>query len=245
MIYRIFIAFSLFSFSSCAYYHISGESASVINVYEDSAAESEIEALISPYSEKLGMAMDQVIGSTSVELYKAKPESPLGNFLTDIVQQSAEQKTAIKENLFSIVNYGGIRLPALPAGDITSRMIYELLPFENYIDIVEMNSEQLQFFLDHISKRGPWPVSAELSYKISLSDSTAKDILINERALDASALYYVAMPDYIANGGDDCSFLKPLKRSHTGMLLRDVIIEHIQNKKSPLSASIEDRVRYE
>lgn len=228
----------------CHYYHISGERVTALEVSEDEIADTSISEFIAPYSQKLGEAMDETIGSSAVRLYKAKPESPLGNLLSDIVQTYAIEHSDNKERLFSVVNYGGIRLDELSEGDISVETIYELLPFENRIVIVDMTEKELKVFLDHISRRGPWPVSSELSYKISMIDSSATDIRINDKALIESSTYSVAMPDYIANGGDDCYFLKELKNKDTGHLLRDVVIEFIRNQKEDISSKIEGRIIY-
>ena len=55
--------------------------------------------------------------------------------------------------------------------------------------------------------------------------------LINQKT------YSVALPDYIANGGDDCEFLTECKRINTGMFLRDAVI--LELKKNDPSQSID------
>jgi len=241
----IFFIILIGALSSCSYYHVSSERVSSVSVNKNSEIDEEINAFISPYSERLGLAMDEVIGTASESIYKAKPESPLGNFLSDIVQSYAIDFTDSKQTLFSVVNYGGIRLSEIAQGDIRTRSIYELLPFENIVVIVEMNKEQLIEFLNHISKRGPWPVSSELSYNISIADTSVNSVMINNEALNKNEMYYVAMPDYIANGGDDCTFLKKLDRESTDLLLRDLVIEYIKEQDTPLSAKVDGRISYE
>jgi len=231
--------------SSCSYYHINAERVSAIEVNGDNEGDDEIARFIAPYSEKLNKAMDEVIGTAALRMEKKKPESLLGNFLADIVQHAVEENQGTTENLFSVVNYGGIRLDEIPEGDITRRSIYDLLPFENMIVIVEMNQAQLVQFLDHISARGPWPISNALFYKIRSADASAQNIKIHKKPINKSGSYYVAMPDYIANGGDDCSFLKELPRESTGLLLRDAVIDYIMKSDTPCSATIEGRISYE
>ena len=55
----------------------------------------------------------------------------------------------------------------------------------------------------------------------------------------------IATIDYIANGGDNCAFLKDKKQWATGVLFRDAIIQHVesgsQNGQSVV-AKIEERV---
>jgi len=35
------------------------------------------------------------------------------------------------------------------------------------------------------------------------------------------------LPDYIANGGDDCFFLKPIPRLNSHLYIRDIVIEYL------------------
>ncbi|MBK8828139.1 MAG: hypothetical protein IPO26_15905 [Saprospiraceae bacterium] len=50
-------------------------------------------------------------------------------------------------------------------------------------------------------------------------------------ALDNEKMYNVALPDYLANGGDNMIFLKGLKTHNTGALIRDMVINHLRENK--------------
>lgn len=241
----IFLLIFIGILSSCYHYHVDAERVTVLEVSEKSKADADIESFVAPYAEKLTEAMDEVIGRASSPLYLKKPESSLGNFLADIVQEASQINSGKQKNLFSVLNYGGIRVNEIPEGEIKIRAIYELLPFENTVVIMEMNQKELQQFLDHISKRGPWPISKEISYKINSIDSSAMEILINNKPINATDKYYVAMPDYIANGGDDCAFLKEHPRESTDLLLRDAVITYIRNLNGQCTAEIDGRLSYE
>ena len=56
-------------------------------------------------------------------------------------------------------------------------------------------------------------------------------LLIQQSFVNPDSIYIVATNDYIANGGDNCSFLKPCKRVNTGVLIRDLMIAYIQKHK--------------
>ena len=49
--------------------------------------------------------------------------------------------------------------------------------------------------------------------------------------IDKDSVYIVATNDYLANGGDNCSFLQTCKRQNTGILLRDLMITYIRKNK--------------
>lgn len=198
--------------------------------------------IIAPYKTALDEQMGEVIGKTNKRLFKEKPESPLGNWLTDALQAQV-QSLSSKAVDASVQNYGGIRIPELPEGEVTLGKLYELMPFDNMLVVVEMTGRVTQQFFDHIAADGGWPVSREISFV--LKGKRADRLMIHGKPLDPEATYRISLPDYIANGGGDCSFLVGLPRENTGRLVRDLLIKHtreltLQNKL--LEAQVEGRI---
>lgn len=184
-----------------------------------------LDSLIAPYKMALDAQMNAVIGQVSTRLYKEKPESPLGNWVADALQ--AETMLLTNKPLdASVQNYGGLRIPELPAGPVTLGKVYELMPFDNMQVILEMDGATVQRFFDHIAADGGWPVSKEVQFV--LQGQRAKLLTINDKAIDPAATYRIAMPDYIANGGGDCDFLRDLPRENTGQFVRDLLIRHVE-----------------
>jgi 2',3'-cyclic-nucleotide 2'-phosphodiesterase (5'-nucleotidase family) len=183
-------------------------------------------AIIAPYKAALDQQMDVVIGHSAQRLYKEKPESPLGNWIADAIQKQA-RKVSRETIDASIQNYGGIRIPEIPAGPVSLGKIYELMPFDNLLVIVEMSGQQVLQLFNHIAADGGWPVSSEIQF--ILKDKQAKKISVNRKALISDQLYRIAMPDYIANGGGDCDFLIDLPRTNTGHLIRDLLIQEVKD----------------
>src|SRR5690606_11149141 len=104
-----------------------------------------------------------VIGRTDIPLTKAQPESTLGNFVADaqmIVAKKLDNKVVA-----SVVNYGGIRLNYIAPGELTKGKIFELMPFDNMLTIVEVPGEVLKQFCNHMAKYRGWPVSG-ITYTI-------------------------------------------------------------------------------
>jgi hypothetical protein len=95
-----------------------------------------------------------------------------------------------------------------------------------------------------MAKAKGWPI-AGLSYV--LHDKKAADIVVMGEPLNEHIIYKIAVSDYIANGGDHCDFLTPLKKKHTGILVRDALIDYVAKSESqnkPLHPVIENRVHY-
>ncbi len=203
----------------------------------DSTAENQI----IPYRKKMEEKMNEVVGVMRKSLVKGSPESTMGNWLSDLIHEQSELKAGRKID-FTILNLGGLRIPSLPEGKITRGNIFELLPFENTINLVELDSATVVQLFQHIAKKGGWPMShaSFLIYNIKV-----RDIKIKGKPLSNNKKYIVAMPDYIANGGDNTFFLKDLPKENIKLLLRDATIEYMKNQyrqNKIMDAELDDRI---
>lgn len=194
---------------------------------DSSATAENVELLISPYKQQLDAAMNEVIGRAARSMTKRKPESPLGNWVADVLMTEARNLYGTEVDA-AVQNYGGIRISEIPSGNITVGKIYELMPFDNMLVLVEMNGTQVQQFFNKIAADGGWPVSAEVHF--TARGENAQNLQLSQTAIDPEGQYKIAMPDYIANGGGDMAFLKPLARQNSGMQIRDLLIKYIRDK---------------
>jgi len=111
--------------------------------------------------------------------------------------------------------------------------------------VLNMSSDMLQQFFDHIAIKGGWPVSEQVQFKLDTIQNKAINIKINGEALDSNRNYHVVMPDYIANGGDDCSMLKKMPQQNLNVLLRDAMLEYLNLHKDTIAPVLEKRIYYE
>ncbi len=236
---------SLLLFNSCrTHYKIKDTDFRQYRLQADDGVtpDPELERYFKTFRAKLNEKTQEILIKSAIEMTKGKPESTLGNFFADIFYEEAAKLTD-KPLAFAAQNYGGLRRPSLPKGDITVGHIYELMPFENFIVILEADSSMLQNFFDHIAAHGGWPVSKQVHMRIE--NDKAKDIRLNGQALHGDKIYYFALPDYIANGGDRFFFLKELPRQETGVLIRDAVIHNLREKAKNgiiLNPKIENRI---
>lgn len=201
-----------------------------------------IQAMITPYQTQLEAKMNLKVGFAPLALKKQKPESSLGNWVADLIQVKCAEYTKSTVD-FAIVNYGGLRIPSIPAGDVSRGKLFELMPFDNSLVVVEITGETVQALFDLMAKNGGWPISKEVRYEIN--QGQAQNIMIAGKPLDNTATYRIGMSDYIANGGDRCSFLKGKTMQNTNVLFRDAMIafatQELQ-KGQAIEAKIEGRV---
>lgn len=228
-------------FASCSHsYHITKQEAHTTKV-KDITPDSNLMKMIQPYKEQLDVKMNEVIGRADTTLTKKQPECTLGNFMVD-AQLCSAQKIDPSVNI-SVANYGGIRLSYLSPGEIKLRNMYELMPFDNMLTIIEIPGSTFHKFCDHIAALGGWPVSG-MSFVIK--DKKAINIFISGKPLNEQATYKLAISDYIANGGDKCDFLKTAKQRSTDILIRDALIDYVINltaQNKVLHPSLENRVQ--
>ncbi|RQO32333.1 hypothetical protein DBR32_01630 [Taibaiella sp. KBW10] len=236
------LGWSVMAACSSAHYTVATYQPKLITISDTIAPDKSMTAFLQPYKQKMDSNMNQVIGTSEVSLSKAQPESNMGNFVAD-AQLEAAQKLNAKVQV-SVVNYGGLRIPFIGKGNITKGKIYELMPFDNMVTIVDVPGTILVEFCNHIAKRKGWPVSG-LSFTIK--NEQAEGILANGAAINPHLIYKVALSDYIANGGDDCDFLKSCKRYPSPVFLRDAIMDKVKAgalAQNSIYATTQNRIIY-
>ncbi len=197
---------------------------------------------LKPYKAGVDTQMQVMVARTDAPLTKAQPESTMGNLVAD-AQLEAGKKIDPKV-VAAVSNYGGLRIPIIPKGTITRGKIYELMPFDNTIAIVEIPGNIVQQYCNSMAKRKGWPVSG-MTFAIT-KDGEATDIRIGGQKMDPARLYKFSLNDYNARGGDNCDFLIPLKKRYTTVFIRDAILEHLSGSVSGkiYHPYLDNRVRY-
>lgn len=237
---------TILSLTSCkTYNHISNIETERVTVSDETQADVDdrITVMIEPYKRQLDAKMDEVIGVLETDLEKKLPQGSLNNWMTDIIHDRANAYHDQPVD-FSIQNYGGIRVPKLAKGDVVVRDIYELMPFDNEIVILELDHGLLIQMIDHMADGRGWPVSKELRMTIT-ADKKAKDVTISGEPIDPNRTYRMAIPDYVANGGGGCDFLKPIPQAKIGWNVREAIIDYLRNHNDPMSALLDGRITKE
>jgi len=184
-----------------------------------------LEALIAPYRERLAATMRSGLAPLGGELRLGKPESTLGNWLTDILQRYTTETRGISSD-FTLCNYGGVRIGSIGQDSLRVGTIYELLPFDNELVIVTLSGSETEALIRYMARSGFWPLSRGI--EVMQSDNRIEWIKIGGKPLEVTRPYRVQMPDYVANGGDGTAFLAVAPREKVGSLMRDAVIAQLQ-----------------
>lgn len=205
--------------------------------------DSAIGVFLQPYREQVDRTMNGVLGVNPENMDKKQPESTLGNFMTDAYYTMAMEKYNTRVDL-AFMNYGGIRLNQLPAGNITVGKIFELMPFDNLLVLQKVKGKVLQQVLDLAASKGGWPVTG---LSMQIQNNKAVNVIVGGRPLDPEADYTIVNSDFLANGGDNLDMLRSIPQISNGYLMRDALMDYIRKlngEGKKIGASIENRVTY-
>ncbi|MEL7120932.1 MAG: 5'-nucleotidase C-terminal domain-containing protein [Bacteroidota bacterium] len=242
IIFHVATIFYFVALTSCKTNHLADITTEFYSVEAERsiAGDDEIEALISPYRSQLESEMNEVIGHVEKTLTKESPESTMGNWYADLCKVQTE-KLADEAVDFAVLNQGGMRIPSIAAGPITKGKIFEFMPFDNAMVMMELSGKEVKALADHIARGGGWPVSKE--FRFNIEDRKAKDVTIKGLVVDDNKKYKIATIDYLANGGSGAAMLKTIERKELGILLRDLIISYIKDQDTPMTAQLDGRIK--
>jgi 2',3'-cyclic-nucleotide 2'-phosphodiesterase (5'-nucleotidase family) len=173
--------------------------------------------------------MNVVIGYNAAPLEKKSQGNTLGFFITDAYLEMAKQKFDPKVDA-AFMNSGGIRLPEIPAGDITQGKIFELMPFDNLMVLLKMKGSLLKQYLDTLAANEG---VIESGITMQIVNKSAQQVLVGGKPLDLNGDYTIVHSDYVAMNSN---LLKNIHRNTNGYLLRDALLDYVklvnsQNKK--------------
>jgi len=210
-------------------------------INNNDAPDPDLVNLIKPYSDSVNKSMNDIVGIADISLEKKLPESTLGNFMVDAFYIMAKEKYSTQVD-GAILNYGGIRLNQLPAGNVNRGKVFELMPFDNLLVLQKMSGTVLQQLLDLTASKGGWPLAG---ITMQIKDKKAVNVMIGGKPIDMNASYTIANSDFVGNGGDDADMLRSIPQIVNGYLMRDAIFDYIlrlKQKRKNISADIENRV---
>ncbi len=235
--------FCLFSCQSKLY--VQQKNVQYLTIADTQAEDTSMVRVIQPYKEQIEKRMSKVIGVAKKELKAERNdiESTLGNFVADLIHQQV-QKTTQKNIDFAIVNNGSLRVP-ISAGNITLGNIYELMPFENELVLIQLKGKDI---FELLAYEGQFRKTSFSNMQLRYTpDGQLVEALLGGKKIEPEQTYYLATYDYLGNGGDGMNCLVPLKKEVIGVTLRTAIIQQIEELHTAgkeIDAAIERRVLF-
>ena len=206
--------------------------------------DTQISEFIKPYKQHLNATLDSSLAYNPGLLSKNDGDlnTAIGNLMADAVFIQANpvfKKRTGKSIDMVLLNHGGIRAE-IPAGNVSSRTAYQIMPFENEIVVAELTGKKIKEMLKYLEKaKSAHPVSgikilADKNYKI-------KNARIQGNEIEDNNTYFVATSDYLVHGGDNMAFFSdPENLYQTDYKIRNAMIDYFK-KIDTIQAKIDDR----
>jgi len=223
--------------------------------HENFTPVAEVTAAIERMQSALDEVLDIIVGYNPVMLYGdttdraslRSMEVPIGNLVADAVRYATNADIALH-------NSGGIRAD-LPAGDITKRDIVSILPFNNYVVVLELTEEQLWEVLEHsvsaVPGNGRFMQVAGVSFSFDPErpeGSRIFNVIVDALVglpIDAPRTVTVATNNFVASGGDGFTTFVDLEVLSEAANLDEVLIAFMAAHMSTnveISAVVEGRI---
>ncbi len=211
-----------------------------LEVGADVPPDPEVLAFLAPQAKTVNARAQRVVGSLKGPLERGKPESTLGNFVTDAMREGTGRVTGTAPDL-CFTNSGGLRRN-LDAGPVTEGVLVELMPFDNSIIVFDASAEQLEGILARLAQRGD--PSSGVTY--TRRSGKAHDVRVGGEPIARGRSYRLCTNDYIFEGGGGYPFEGVSNVSYTGVLLRDLLIqqfEQAQKAGEAIAPALDGRVK--
>jgi len=206
-----------------------------------------IKAIVDGYNNQLTAKLSVVIGKALVTLDGERAdvrtkETNLGNYVADWMHISTGADIAFEDG-------GSIRV-SIPAGDVTVGSVYNVLPFDNILEILEIKGSILKVALENsvssYPAQGGWFAQVSgFSFTFDPSKpvgSRVVSITKDGKPMNMDATYKLCVQDYTALGGDGYSMLIGAKvLSKTSEWNRDGLVNYIKANPN-MSATVEGRI---
>ena len=188
-------------------------------------ADPATKALVDRYAAASGPQAARVVGTLAGPVTKAETvdrEHTAGTFIADAILNTARKAGG----QIALINTGGVRTDLIPesGGQVTYGQIFAIQPFGNNIVLKLLTGEQLKRLLEQQfasgSNTAEKPVmlmpSKGLFFAYDLrrpAGSRIVEMRLNGKRIDPAASYKVAVPSFLASGGDNLSVLAEVEEA--------------------------------
>ena len=215
-------------------------------------SDPDVTAIMDYYEALIEDIKNEVIGCAASDITRDyRYESEMGDWVTDIMRAyDVDGDPATVDIHFALTNSGGLRAD-IDAGDITFGEVFEALPFDNTLVVVELDDSEVRQVLEEgiTGAHGVVQVSGlkfKFDYDAPVGSRIVGDVidLSTGLPLDPTTTYYVAVNDFMANGGDDYDTLPLNPQLNTYVLVRDIVVDWVKAAGcfDPPDPAVEQRI---
>ena len=181
-----------------------------------------VKAIVAGHAEAAGRIFETVI-ATAPAIMGREPnsENALGGWMADCYKENLGTDVALQ-------NGGGIRAE-IPAGPVTLRTIFSVMPFDNALVKLVMKGSDLRAVFDYgvgMGKIAQFSGANIEYYRPKPAGERLASVSVGGAPLDDAKIYSIATLDFLTSGGDGYSaFDRFVSSEATGVLARDLLNE--------------------
>ena len=204
----------------------------------DSRVDRDLTAVLDSYRQGVDSLNAVRVATSAIPLEQGSPE--LLNYVTDFVLERGRELAPDVD--MAMMNRGGLRR-SLPKGDISEGHIIMMMPFYNYIDVIEIKGSDLLDAFDVTAAFGGQGVSSNVRAKVNPATKKASDVTLDGKPVDPDKTYRLATIDYLSAGGD---YMKPLTRgkvvAQSPNVIYNDLMDYMRRSNKKINPSGERRV---
>lgn len=236
---HIILITNVLAYSQDSFRLISSERIPVDSRYDDEVNKSD-KRFLALYKSRMDRQLNTMVANADSPIEADDPAGALNYFCADLMLKQIRE--VWQEPIdFSLVNNHAFR-KALPEGPITLADVYETLPFENEIVILQLKGSDVKRLFNTIARRQTESFSGA---QIKVKDNNLASLLIGGKPLDEARVYTLVTIDYLAEGSGGMTPLKKaVERYYTKIFLRDIIVKEMEaysRRGKLLSPAIDNR----
>ena len=185
-------------------------------------------AIYGKYEEEVGPVLGKILGKTTVDLDHDRYAEPslLGEWTCEIMKDAVGVQ-------IGMTNGGGLRCP-IPAGEITAGILYEVMPFDNYLYTMKLLGADVKANIEHgiMNDEIGWVEIAgvRVTYNpgAEAGNRITSMVLEDGTPVEMDEYYTVVTHDFMFNGGDKYNFENAKDGLNTFIPIRDAMMEAVE-----------------
>lgn len=200
----------------------------LLSLSSSAGVDPKIQAIVDRHAAAVGKIFDTVVATATAALNRdAEREAELGSWMSDCYRETAKTDLALQ-------NGGGIRAE-IPAGPVTLRHLFSVMPFDNALVTLKMTGAQARRVLDHGLKQGRIAQfsGARVVQRRAGGERSLESVEVGGAPLDDAKPYSLVTLDFLVAGGDGYSpFADAAAREDLGILARDALRACAERQKT-------------
>ncbi|MDO5715855.1 MAG: 5'-nucleotidase C-terminal domain-containing protein [Tissierellia bacterium] len=200
------------------------------NIIKDKEAEKFYDDLQKELNPIKGEVIGEANGEFTHDRSNKGSNTLLGRWSCEVMAEKTDAQIGIQ-------NGGGLRR-TLESGQITMGDMYEIMPFDNYLVVMDLPGDALIKAIDHGINMPKTTDGAFSGLKVEFDSSKpygeqiTKITLTDGTPIEKDKMYRVVTNDFMFTGGDGYDFSAAENVDETYIPIRDVLVEAIKDAKT-------------